>query len=1064
MQIKERIFLHRMLGISVGALAVFLLGFAIVPVLIASASATNQVAGSIDWGVVTLTLDPDYGNGSIGDEGHGDVLFNDITPSSNNVASGGSNYGTLKILKKTVGITSASGKYYTVFLSMEGENNNLNLQLPGSEVDSQVNIPAISTNSASFANPQTFSGSGWGFAVPGTTISVNNVTPSYVTPAATVLGEQITANTSDTDIAGASTAYAAVWSPVPVASAAQQIWKASTNNQYGFGTWKENEGTPEEVTIPGDTVNNHFDIYYAIAADTDQLAGTYANKVVYTALASASQLDQVSTNMIRDVAFGGEGDVQTLKFDLVESLPFLEESDIKIVVVPHSTIAAADYDVSGLSQSNFAECPVVANSLDSTSGTYTSVQCTMPSIASIQAKSGSSSSDVEDGTGIGSFDYWLNVSGYNYNYLSLAKDANSNNVASFVYAGLQSKYYDAYSAADALATNYARNGEYVVQDMQQMRGVICDQTNRWNKKWGNMAKLYRYDAIDTDFAWEADALNIDSDEDGTADTWDPTYHTGKSDKLIYDTTNTLADASYGIQEGIGSFILKDTRDGKRYVVRRLGDGGCWMAQNLDLDLYTGMTLTKADTDIGYDTAIGVGKDVWIIKDGNGAGIDSTTNDKDINVGSLSVAWQKTHGIESVKLYRGVWNGTSWDETLVAKCENGTNETPCYAETQNSTSSDINTITYSVRKTTLNSSLTHSFVYTDADGNSNGSTPVSCSYKISTDGVLQVTQDSTTEGYCRIETTGPTLITQKLGQTGYGIAVPEATSATVALAYTALPTDDAYGTVTGVENGILINTMSADPGRSIASSAGDFRWLETVADGAHAYDMDNRLITTSFTPPGGTATTDSSTVPYATERIKVDASSRTTNCQTIGYTSGTLKNEENEPYIFLTCGTDKGTNGNEEGYVTPTADSRQVGNLYNWYAATAGSGTHERVNGRRAADSICPSGWKLPDNRTGAEKGTFPAISHAYSLSVDYGGSSSNNGVPIMNIPFSYSSSMGRYAYETAVYNAYTTYHWSSYTRGNYSAEPQSYYRNYYHNGYSPIKRGTGAYVRCAARD
>ena len=182
----------------------------------------------------------------------------------------------------------------------------------------------------------------------------------------------------------------------------------------------------------------------------------------------------------------------------------------------------------------------------------------MPSLTSIQAKSGSSSSDVEDGTGIGSFDYWLNVSGYNYNYLSLAKDANSNNVASFVYAGLQSKYYDAYSAADALATNYARNGKTVVTEMQEMTTPICNQTNVWNKKWGNMAKLYRYDATDTDFAWEADALNIDSDSDGTADTWDPAYHTGKSDKLIYDTTNTLTDVKYGIQDDIGSFALKDT--------------------------------------------------------------------------------------------------------------------------------------------------------------------------------------------------------------------------------------------------------------------------------------------------------------------------------------------------------------------------------------------------------------------------------------------------------------------------------------------------------------------------
>ena len=934
--IKERILIHRALGISVGAFAVFLLGFAIIPVIIASASATNQVAGSINWGVVTLTLDPDYGNGSIGDEGHGDVLFNDITPSANNIASGGSNYGTLKILKKTIGITSASGKYYTVFISTEGENNNLNLQLTGSEVDSQVNIPAISTNSASFANPQTFSGSGWGFAIPGTTISVNNVTPTYITPAATVLGEQITANTSDTDIAGASTAYAAVWSPVPVASAAQQIWKASTNNQYGFGTWKENEGTPDEVTIPGDTVNNHFDIYYAIAADTDQLAGTYANKVVYTALASASQLDQVSTNMIRDVAFGGEGDVQTLKFDLVESLPFLEESDIKIVVVPHSTIAAADYDVSALSQSNFAECPVVANSLDSTSGTYTSVQCTMPSLTSIQAKSGSSSSDVEDGTGIGSFDYWLNVSGYNYNYLSLAKDANSNNVASFVYAGLQSKYYDAYSAADALAINYARNGEYVVQDMQQMRGVICDQTNRWNRKWGNMAKVYTYDATNSDFSWEAGALNIDSDSDGTPDTWDPSYHTGKSDKLFYDTTSTLTDAQYGAQFGIGSFALKDTRDGKRYVVRRMADGNCWMAQNLDLDLYTGMTLSAEDTDISTD---------WTISD--------YTEDGELGTqysGVNSEYWHSMHGVETVTLYKGIYNSSTgeWDETVVESCTEGTQQSPCLTLAEeyikfysfdssgnpvpetidgynNPTSGVYAKHTYNVKRVSFNSSAQR-HVLTDA-------TPDSCTMYVSISGVLY--DEDSRFGYCRVETTGPSMILQhKYVENNALVGVPRIASTSTGLTITS---NHAVN-----QNRFLDGRASALSRNEGVTSAADYRWQRYDVDGVHVYDIGVRPFGRTNNRESGAYESSAFNI-YFTDYV---------SCNEVGTASGTLA-LDGETLTSEVCLDSEGR---------PDANADYPGNLYNAYAATAGKITYN-ITTEISDRSICPKGWQLPTATT-----------------------------------------------------------------------------------------------------
>lgn len=52
-------------------------------------------------------------------------------------------------------------------------------------------------------------------------------------------------------------------------------------------------------------------------------------------------------------------------------------------------------------------------------------------------------------------------------------------------------------------------------------------------------------------------------------------------------------------------VLIDKRDGKRYLISRLGDGGCWMSQDLALDLIANETvLTKADTDLNS-------KDVYI---------------------------------------------------------------------------------------------------------------------------------------------------------------------------------------------------------------------------------------------------------------------------------------------------------------------------------------------------------------------------------------------------------------------------------------------------------------------
>ena len=43
--------------------------------------------------------------------------------------------------------------------------------------------------------------------------------------------------------------------------------------------------------------------------------------------------------------------------------------------------------------------------------------------------------------------------------------------------------------------------------------------------------------------------------------------------------------------------LKDTRDNKTYVIRKLADGNCWMVQNLDLDLSTSVALTSENTNL-----------------------------------------------------------------------------------------------------------------------------------------------------------------------------------------------------------------------------------------------------------------------------------------------------------------------------------------------------------------------------------------------------------------------------------------------------------------------------------
>ena len=58
-------------------------------------------------------------------------------------------------------------------------------------------------------------------------------------------------------------------------------------------------------------------------------------------------------------------------------------------------------------------------------------------------------------------------------------------------------------------------------------------------------------------------------------------------------------------------------------------------------------------------------------------------------------------------------------------------------------------------------------------------------------------------------------------------------------------------------------------------------------------------------------------------------------------------------------------------ISPTLDNNEskgiysMGNYYNWYSATAGTGTESMESGN-ATDSICPAGWHLPSGDTNGE--------------------------------------------------------------------------------------------------
>ena len=69
---------------------------------------------------------------------------------------------------------------------------------------------------------------------------------------------------------------------------------------------------------------------------------------------------------------------------------------------------------------------------------------------------------------------------------------------------------------------------------------------------------------------------------------------------MQDMTQEICDA---VEEYGDQLQLIDIRDNKVYWVSKLADDKCWMTQNLDLDLDSNVTLTHADTDLGWGSVI-----------------------------------------------------------------------------------------------------------------------------------------------------------------------------------------------------------------------------------------------------------------------------------------------------------------------------------------------------------------------------------------------------------------------------------------------------------------------------
>ena len=132
----------------------------------------------------------------------------------------------------------------------------------------------------------------------------------------------------------------------------------------------------------------------------------------------------------------------------------------------------------------------------------------------------------------------------------------------------------------------------------------------------------------------------------------------------------------------------------------------------------------------------------------------------------------------------------------------------------------------------------------------------------------------------------------------------------------------------------------------------------------------------------------------------------------------------------------------------------VGNLYQWNAATAGTGGADVV-GRDATDSICPKGWQLPTSNN-QNKGSF------YLLLDKYGLNSSYNSTTITQSPLYFHPS-GNVNSGSLRYAGNLGYYWSSTA---YSSTSYAYYLGFTSGGVNPSYfsfRYYGQSVRCLAK-
>ncbi|MBO7699079.1 fibrobacter succinogenes major paralogous domain-containing protein [Candidatus Saccharibacteria bacterium] len=176
--------------------------------------------------------------------------------------------------------------------------------------------------------------------------------------------------------------------------------------------------------------------------------------------------------------------------------------------------------------------------------------------------------------------------------------------------------------------------------------------------------------------------------------------------------------------------------------------------------------------------------------------------------------------------------------------------------------------------------------------------------------------------------------------------------------------------------------------------------------------------------------------------------------TVGYTDLTTTDSDVPTAGFRLTSSNSGTwcttnsaDCDNQSMVLNSGDD-SYGTYYNWYAATAGTGTYETsTDGTSVANSICPRGWRLP---TGGSSGEFQTLYGYYS-----------SASAMMSSPVNFVLSGYRNGSSTYDQGSYG-YYWSS-TAFSSNYAYSLYLSSSYVNPADFDNKYRGLTVRCVAR-